>query len=107
MVEDSSGRITIGPTKTGRVPSVALPATLTVVLPVHVQTYPGLVFSAPEGGPVRHKNFMRRHFRPPVRAALARPTRFHDLRHTHAALLIAQGVHPRAIRSDWATRAFE
>jgi integrase len=57
------------------------------------------VFPATEGGPLRHSNFYRRVFKPAsVRAGLAPPTlRFHDLRHTCAALLIAQGAHPRAL----------
>ena len=37
-------------------------------------------------------------FRPAVKAAgLPAALRFHDLRHTHAALLIADGWHPLAI----------
>jgi integrase len=58
-----------------------------------------LVFTAPDGGPLRHSRFMARVFRPAVAAAgLDTGLRFHDLRHTCAALLIAQGAHPRAIK---------
>jgi integrase len=58
-----------------------------------------LVFSAPQGGPLRHKNFYRRFFKPAVAAAeLPAGLRFHDLRHTCAALLIALGAHPKAIQ---------
>ena len=58
-----------------------------------------LVFSAPQGGPLRHKNFYRRFFTPAVAAAeLPAGLRFHDLRHTCAALLIALGAHPKAIQ---------
>ena len=59
----------------------------------------GLVFTDSRGGALRHSNFYRRHFRPAVeRAGLPCATRFHDLRHTCAALLIAQGAHPLAIK---------
>ncbi len=34
---------------------------------------------------------------PLVRAGLPNGTRFHDLRHTYAAFLIAESAHPRAI----------
>jgi integrase len=58
-----------------------------------------LVFRAPQGGPLRHKNFYRRFFKPAVAAAeLPAGLRFHDLRHTCAALLIALGAHPKAIQ---------
>ena len=59
----------------------------------HVRDFPsgdGLAFSAAEGGALRHRNFMRRHFRPAVeRAGLPEALRFHDLRHTFASLLLA------------------
>jgi integrase len=59
-----------------------------------------LVFTSPSGAPFRHDVYYGRHFKPAVRRALPpekHGLRFHDLRHTHVAMLIAQGVHPKAI----------
>lgn len=57
------------------------------------------VFPATHGGVLRHKMFYKRHFKPAVLAAKLPPnTRFHDLRHTCAALCIALGAHPKAIQ---------
>jgi integrase len=59
------------------------------------------VFPGPQGGPLRHGNFYRRHWRKAVKAALPaekHALRFHDLRHTCASLLIAAGAHPKAIQ---------
>lgn len=56
------------------------------------------VFTAPEGGPLRPRNSRRRVFAPAVKAAkLPEGFRIHDLRHTCAALLIAQGAHAKEI----------
>jgi integrase len=56
------------------------------------------VWQSPEGAPLRYSNWFKRHFKPAVvRAGLPSGTRFHDLRHSYAAMLIAQGAHPRAI----------
>ncbi len=58
-----------------------------------------LVFTSPDGGPLRHRNFYDRHFKPAVREAnLPASMRFHDLRHTCAAMCIALGAHPKAIQ---------
>ena len=41
---------------------------------------------------------LHHYFKPAVRqAGLPESTRFHDLRHTFAAILIDQGAHPRAM----------
>lgn len=50
-----------------------------------------LVFTAPLGGPVRHRTFWSRVWLPAVRDLVPRP-RIHDLRHSHAAWLLANGV---------------
>ena len=57
------------------------------------------VFTSPRGVRVLHNNFYRREFKEAVTAAgLPSELRFHDLRHTCAALLIGQGAHARAIK---------
>jgi integrase len=56
------------------------------------------VWQSPEGGPFRYGNWFKRHFKPAIeRAGLPTGTRFHDLRHSYAAMLIAERAHPRAI----------
>jgi integrase len=98
-----NGHLHTGPTKTGTRRSVRIPRFLTDVLGEHIgrDTDPdGYVFTSPEGGPLR-RNFYRRHFKPAVIAAGLDPgLRFHDLRHTCASLLIAQGAHPKQIQEQ-------
>ncbi|MGH8990226.1 MAG: tyrosine-type recombinase/integrase [Acidimicrobiia bacterium] len=48
---------------------------------------------------LRHRNFYDRHFKPAVKAAgLPERLRFHDLRHTCAALLVADGRHMEEVK---------
>jgi integrase len=59
------------------------------------------VFTNGEGRPIYHVPFMRNHWRPAVKRALSAELhglRFHDLRHTAASLLIAQGANPKQIQ---------
>jgi integrase len=57
----------------------------------------GLVFTNPSGGPLEpitlHRNFKR----VLAKAGIPTSTRFHDLRHSAASLLLAQGVHLRVM----------
>jgi integrase len=58
-----------------------------------------LMFPSPTGEPLRRSNFYHRTWRPAVRAAGFAPApRFHDLRHSHVAMLIAAGVPVKAIQ---------
>jgi integrase len=60
----------------------------------------GLVFPSAGGAVWRKDNFMARIFRPAVRRAGLAPLRFHDLRHTYAALMVAAGAHPKLLQSQ-------
>jgi integrase len=57
----------------------------------------GLVFPSELGTPMWPRNLVR-HFKTVLhKAGLPKTIRFHDLRHSCATLLIAQGVHPRVV----------
>jgi integrase len=60
----------------------------------------GLVFPTPGGTVWRKDNFMARVFRPAVRRADLAPLRFHDLRHTYSALMVAAGAHPKLLQAQ-------
>jgi integrase len=56
-----------------------------------------LVFVSERGTPLEPRNVVR-HFKAALKnAGLPETIRFHDLRHSCATLMIAQGVHPRVI----------
>lgn len=97
-----SSHIRLGPPKSkASKRTVIMPEFLVEELAQHLAQYrdpDGWVFPASQGGPVRRTNFRRRFWLPAVRASVGGPLRFHDLRHTHAALLIAQGVHVKVLQ---------
>ncbi len=59
-----------------------------------------LVFPNTLGKPENNSNVLRRVFHPALRRAGLRKVRFHDLRHTYASLLIANGEHPKYIQTQ-------
>jgi integrase len=57
-----------------------------------------LVFTSPEGGPLRLSNFRRRVWYPAIKGTELEGVRIHDLRHTGASILINQGLHPKIVQ---------
>ena len=57
----------------------------------------GLVFCKEDGTFLRPEEFTKRFQRHLTKAGLPR-VRLHDLRHTHASLLLARGVHPKVVQ---------
>jgi len=55
-----------------------------------------LVFSNPDGTPLR-PNSITRHFKNLTDSIGLKGVRFHDLRHTHATLMLRQGIHPKIV----------
>lgn len=93
-------------TKTGRSRrSVDLPAAVVTTLRAHrasqserrLQTPQSLVFSRQDGRSPLNGTTVTHALQAALRRAGLPRMRFHDLRHTHASLLIAAGVHPRLI----------
>lgn len=105
ILTEVGGRLEMGPPKTkASRRRVSLPPFLVDMLDEHLATRPldpgALVFVGRDGAPLRRTNFRKRHWLPAVqRAGLPEPLRFHDLRHTCASLLIAQGAHPKEIQA--------
>lgn len=56
-----------------------------------------LVFSAPLGTPINPGNLIRQ-FKRAIREAGVPERRFHDMRHTHASLMLSAGVHPKIVQ---------
>jgi integrase len=103
-VAEVHGRLVEGDPKSGETRSMTLPRFLVNELRTYLAAS-GLrghdfLFSAERGGQLRQSNFYRRTFKPAVEATDGIPDamRFHDLRHTCAAILIDQGAHPKAIQ---------
>jgi hypothetical protein len=67
----------------------------------HLRQWPSddLVFTAPDGGPVRLASWRSRFFKRAVDSAGVAPLRVHDLRHTAVSLCFAAGASPREIAS--------
>jgi integrase len=59
-----------------------------------------LVFPSPEGAILQDDNFRHRVFSPAVRRTKLTGFRFHDLRHTYAALMVAAGAHPKYLQAQ-------
>jgi len=77
-----------------------LPATLVKALQAHRDKQQGdspYVFTSTHGTPIEPRNLIREFKAILKQAGLPETTRFHDLRHSCATFLIAQGVHPRVI----------
>ncbi len=55
-----------------------------------------LVFSHPDGSPIRPGSVTRA-FKELSKAVGLNGLRFHDLRHTHATLMLQQGIHPKIV----------
>ena len=59
----------------------------------------GLVFTSPFGEPISPTNFIRRYFKPLLKkCGISEDFTFHGLRHTHATLLLQQGVNPKIVQ---------
>ena len=103
QLSDVNGHLLIRPPKTqASRRQIALPRMLYDMLAEHFTKYPPVdryVFTSPEGALLRRHNFRKRFFLVAVRASVGEPLRFHDLRHTHVAMLIAQGEHPKVIQT--------
>jgi integrase len=57
----------------------------------------GLIFTTSTGSPISPRNFIR-HFKKALHDAGLPDIRVHDLRHSHASLLLASGVNPKLVQ---------
>lgn len=103
-------QLVVAPPKTaGSQRTIPLPRTIVELLRRHAERQAerrealgdeweehGLVFPTGRGTPVEPRNLIR-HFKGALTYAELPDVRFHDLRHSCATMLIAQGIHPRTV----------
>ena len=100
LTRDAQGRPVFGPPKSAASRrTVAMPAPLSDLLAEHLDKRgltgadtDALIFTAPDGGPIRYANWRNRVWVPACRAAGFPGLGFHDLRRTNATALVALGV---------------
>lgn len=85
--------------------SLAIPAFMAEALADHLAEHRAgaagddLVFTGPEGGPLR-RSFEARVLKPAVsKAGLDRALTFHGLRHVATSLMVEAGEHPRVVQA--------
>jgi integrase len=100
-VTEVGGRLEEGPPKSkDSIRTITLPPFLKQMIDVHRAMFPsaeGYLFPGASGGQLRPNNFRKRVFDKAAKASGLAPLRPHDLRHTCASLLVAQGAHVREI----------
>lgn len=100
---DQPGRVVVGPTKSvkSRRTITLPPAVVDIVRPLTVgRKRTERVFLPPNGGPLRHRTFYRDIWLNKILpGAGLEGVRLHDLRHSHVAWLIADGVQLPVIQS--------
>jgi len=101
LSRQGSSRMTPGPLKSKKAyRTIGIPTFLAEDLAAHLSAFPSstdFVFSHESGGPLDYGRFRRRHWHPAVEVSIGEPCTPHDLRHTHVAMLIADGQSPRYI----------
>ncbi len=101
---DVEGHLYFGATKNHRSRMVAIPRFLRDRLATHLARQvpddpEALVFTSPNGAPLRNSNFRRQVWYQAVEeTGLPEDLRIHDLRHTCASLLAAAGANPKAVQ---------
>jgi integrase len=97
------GRLTFGATKTHSTRRAPLPRSLAAQLGRHLEHVPtdpdALVFTSPEGAPLRHSAFRQRSRLPALKRAGVPPVGLHVLRHSAAAAMISSGASPKEVQS--------
>ncbi|WP_405830802.1 MULTISPECIES: tyrosine-type recombinase/integrase [unclassified Streptomyces] len=100
---DVNGELAIGPVKNHEKRSVPLPRSFADELGTLARgkNHGGLLFTAPEGGPLRYNNFRNRIFNPAIRNAGLEGLGItpHKLRHTAASLAIAAGADVKVVQT--------
>lgn len=96
-LSEVKGKLSFGEPKTKQsIRTIKLPKFLVDALDDHFQVFPPrgeLVFSNPDGSPLRRSNFARRIWKPAVRTAnLDEGLTFHGLRHSAVSILISEGA---------------
>ena len=101
LSRQGSSRMVAGPLKSKKAyRTIGIPAFLVEEMAAHLTTFPSatdFIFSHEAGGPLDYARFRRRHWRPAVEGSVGEPCTPHDLRHTHVAMLIADGQSARYI----------
>ena len=98
-----SGHLAYGPPKTaaGR-RTITIPDVLINFIAAHLANYPSdtpFVFTSATGKPIRWTGLRRRAWKRGVVESVGTPCTPKDLRHTHAALSIAEDVHPKVLQA--------
>ena len=102
LIEASGQPLRLGPPKSkASERTITLPEFIAGGLARHLESYPPvdeMVWTTQRGRLLRRGSFGRI-WRKAVAESVGPPFRVHDLRHTHAAWLIADGEHPKTIQT--------